>query len=522
MKKILFGVFAGLISVSAFAACGPHQDCPNENDRLVVDGVGCYTCHTAGNGGCGDGYMLAVLGGARVKGSGGNTNGQIISDALWSCKAGGAMYDDHWTYRSAIPVCKNGGLLRKDPNAHKVLYEGSYGDSRVTTGGGVYVGGAAANTACIKYECGNGFRPSSDGKKCVKGSGGGNGNGGGGNPGGGNPGGGSSNVSGPCGNEIRTTNTAGRGAYIVHWYRVKGWGGTYPGNGINDFNCTMAGKHLDIYEEDGTWYARGPNKCVPESKRPGCTQAYPEGQAPGVKPGDDSKKKCEDSFGTWTNGACVCDANKNLIKDATGFCACKGADYVRVPASKSCEMTDTAKLKTLCEAAATSGAVWNGTECTCPEENKDWNGASCVVSVAYEQCKSISDATWNAVTKKCVCNDETKAVNEAGTKCEEKAEYKQKRELGAATKSINAAVDSLKSFAGGLDVSKWKDEEGKFNTARLASDVTAGVVLGTAGALITSSVVKKHQVEDGFEDISCTIGGQTVAGWGDEFTVGVH
>lgn len=94
--------------------------------------------------------------------------------------------------------------------------------------------------------------------------------------------------------------------------------------------------------------------------------------------------------------------------------------------------------------------------------------------------------------------------------------------IGIAKTRIQNAVSSLQLFVGGLDVSKWKDREGDFNTARLASDMTAGVVLGTAGALITSHLVKKHQVEDGFEDLQCTIGGQTVANWGDEFSVGIQ
>ena len=369
-------------------------------------------------------------------------------------------------------------------------------------------------------ECKDGMTPGGFNEygytKCEGGNGSvnpGGGNPGGGNPGGGNPGGGSSNVSGSCGNEIRTTDTAGRGAYIVHWYRVKGWKGTYPGNGMNDFNCTVAGKHLDVYEENGTWYTTG--KCVSESKRPGCTQAYPEGQAPGSGQNATSQKNCEDSYGTWANGVCVCDANKNLIKDPNAFCVCKDADHVLVPASKSCEMTYTAKAKLLCEAAAVSGAVWNGVECACSEVNKEWNGASCVVSVAYEQCKNILDATWNTVKKQCVCNDANKIVNNAGTKCVETPQT-------VATRKIGGALEDLRAFVADLEVSKWKDAEGNFNTARLASDLTAGVVLGTAGALITSSVVKKNQVENGFEDISCTIGGQTVADWGDEFTVGVH
>ena len=87
---------------------------------------------------------------------------------------------------------------------------------------------------------------------------------------------------------------------------------------------------------------------------------------------------------------------------------------------------------------------------------------------------------------------------------------------------IISAGGVLDSIVAGLDTSKWKNEEGKFNTARLASDAIAGVVLGTVGGVVTSSVVKKNQVENGFEDLKCTIGGQVVAEWGDEFRVGIQ
>jgi hypothetical protein len=40
--------------------------------------------------------------------------------------------------------------------------------------------------------------------------------------------------------------------------------------------------------------------------------------------------------------------------------------------------------------------------------------------------------------------------------------------------------------------------------------------------LITSNVIKKNQIKGGFEDISCTIGGQVVADWGDDFNVGIR
>ena len=69
--------------------------------------------------------------------------------------------------------------------------------------------------------------------------------------------------------------------------------------------------------------------------------------------------------------------------------------------------------------------------------------------------------------------------------------------------------------------SVWKDAEGNFNTARLASDLTAGVVLGTVGGVVSGVVIKKKQVEKGFDALHCTVGGQTVADWGDTFNVGL-
>ena len=87
---------------------------------------------------------------------------------------------------------------------------------------------------------------------------------------------------------------------------------------------------------------------------------------------------------------------------------------------------------------------------------------------------------------------------------------------------IDSAIATMDRIQSGMKVTVWRDEEGKFNTSRLLSDSIAGVVLGTAGGLITSNVVKKNQVEDGFEDLQCAIGGQAVAGWGDEFRVGIQ
>lgn len=72
------------------------------------------------------------------------------------------------------------------------------------------------------------------------------------------------------------------------------------------------------------------------------------------------------------------------------------------------------------------------------------------------------------------------------------------------------------------EASVWKTAEGNFNGARLASDITAGVVLGTVGGVVTGNIIKKNQVKKGFEALHCTVGGQKVAEWGDEFSVGLQ
>lgn len=89
---------------------------------------------------------------------------------------------------------------------------------------------------------------------------------------------------------------------------------------------------------------------------------------------------------------------------------------------------------------------------------------------------------------------------------------------------IDAAQSKISSFFNTAEstASVWKDSEGKFNTARLASDLTAGVVLGTVGGVVSGVVIKKKQVEKGFEALHCTVGGQPIADWGDTFNVGLR
>ena len=87
--------------------------------------------------------------------------------------------------------------------------------------------------------------------------------------------------------------------------------------------------------------------------------------------------------------------------------------------------------------------------------------------------------------------------------------------------SAEAILDKFVSNAES-ERSVWKNADGKFNTTRLASDITAGVVLGTVGGVVTGVVIKKNQVKKGFEALHCTVGGQKVAAWGDEFSVGLR
>lgn len=95
---------------------------------------------------------------------------------------------------------------------------------------------------------------------------------------------------------------------------------------------------------------------------------------------------------------------------------------------------------------------------------------------------------------------------------------------GPSAAEIEAAKSVLASFFTTTQdkASVWRTEEGKFNTARLASDLTAGVVLGTVGGVVSGVVIKKKQVQKGFEALYCSVGGQKMAEWGDEFDINLR
>jgi|GEM_PF-5370843 len=81
-------------------------------------------------------------------------------------------------------------------------------------------------------------------------------------------------------------------------------------------------------------------------------------------------------------------------------------------------------------------------------------------------------------------------------------------------------IDLGSSFPELTRSSGWTDAGGGFNYARFGIDAAAAVVLGSVGGFITNRLVKNSQVEKGFENVMCTVGGSPVAGWGDVFMVG--
>ena len=203
-----------------------------------------------------------------------------------------------------------------------------------------------------------------------------------------------------------------------------------------------------------------------------------------------------------------------------------------------------------CAKAKNSGqpANWNGKQCDCGNEHT-WNGTKCVAKtvstavtqtdcdenmisivtqyqVQYADNTEITSIVTNIID---MCNGDNINIETVNnlyatlqTLVADASVDTDTVDINVLSAQITTASATLQSITDGLRVNKWRNEEGKFNTSRLLSDSIAGVVLGTAGGLITSSVVKKSQVSDGFEDMQCTVGGQVVAGWGDQFRVGIQ
>lgn len=263
-----------------------------------------------------------------------------------------------------------------------------------------------------------------------------------------------------------------------------------------------------------------------------------------------------------------CAANqvfKCVENAATGECICGRCDDKAAetpvppvkpnPVPQNCKQKRATDEGKACCDVEPVGAKWENNQCVCPNgmkfemDAKTKAGRCMPVAGASFDCPASVTAILAEYRVKCALKPAIMAViKEIDDLCKSSTRTAERYNALMATltalhpencasevaeaviehsttqveRRITDATAQLESMADGLKVTVWKNEEGKFNTARLASDSIAGVVLGTTGALVTSSVVKKNQVENGFEDIQCTVGGQVVASWGDEFRVGIQ
>jgi len=158
-------------------------------------------------------------------------------------------------------------------------------------------------------------------------------------------------------------------------------------------------------------------------------------------------------------------------------------------------------------------------------EYKCRSGYKCVEDGSYYSCKSgdgnlVCPATYTFKYRCDGLDDELKAACIECTTTKDWTAWDYENKVCGA-----GMVNQIQQIAKELDEllpkpSRWKNAAGNFNTARLASDSIAGVVLGTVGGVVTSNIIKKNQVKGGFQDIQCTISGQVVSEYGDEFIVG--
>ena len=504
MKKTWFlAVLTILLGTNAFGACellSTTDSRCNENDNEVLEvlGMGCYVCE---DGYCGSGHMLAVAGKGRVKGGGGAT----YTDTIFSCKRGGGFYDDHWSNQGPIPWCAGAESRKNDTNAHKKLFNINKGISYdITTGASVSV--SSASDVCFDYECKDGYTRVDGQPVCVK-------------------------LNAQCtdkdgkkhitGSALLNQNCATANADATTTSKLTSTS-NIKSDGLCKLTCADGGWSITLNDDACV------DKYQPNSTKKQCVKtqaAINDDNAAAAR-----RKNCIDSGGTWTNNQCACAANKNLTQANNGTCTCVAGYTYITPSNKAqgCKPTDTETRRQVCNTA--SDATWNEIEkrCVCNAGDDyifNTSTKKCEPTLNYAKCQALSTiATWDSINKKCRCKDPNKELNADKTECIETSESKAIRETIEITQRTKGIYSQLVSIHDKFRDKKsvWKDAEGNFNTARLASDSIAGVVLGTAGGLITSHVVKKNQVENGFEDIKCTIGGQNVAEWGDQFRVGIQ
>ena len=265
----------------------------------------------------------------------------------------------------------------------------------------------------------------------------------------------------------------------------------------NGTSCNCGDKHI---------WSKSQKKCIqnaPNKDKPD----------PVINPPAD-KKTCREQRAT-TEGKACCDLPKGVAEWTGKECRClvSGMKFVERNGRGYCEATQSDNTKPFECNTDTLDLIANwSAQC------KDNADIMALIDKIQEMCRANtkSEQDFNKLWGSLLELQPQNCIQTSNTDVT--------ITITKLTERVNGAYSNLVSIHNKFrdEKSVWKDKDGNFNTARLASDSIAGVVLGTAGGLITSNVVKKNQVENGFEDIKCTIGGQNVAEWGDQFRVGIQ
>ena len=473
MKKIfVFCVMIiSIISIhsAAISACSIKPDtCDTDDEYLIIPGYsGCYTCEDSdADGKCNSGDLVAAT--KAILG------GKPYTNSYFVCQEGGAWGNDRWEPND-IPECDNRyRTLCSDPNSMITIINKNTGKPTFNDNAAQAVVGADPCMGCI---CASGY----------------------------------AEVDGQCVNS----------ANLQASKTCTDSGGTWNNNKCEcspqkNIKLSSDGSKCecinDDYEEDGLNGCKKKQSVIDEENR----QRDEENRR---RQNQQRKTECENSGGVWKNNQCTCDQAKNL-RTKNNVCVC--LDYTNYRRQgNECILTDAAALQKECDSedSRTSGAYWDAAskQCLCENPQHVWLGGKCEMNPAITQCTQITGANWNNTTKQCYCIQKGYEINATYTACEQTEESRREQQdaereqaAAASRRRIEGAISDIDSIVSTLDRSKWKNAEGGFNTSRLLSDSIAGVVLGTAGGLITSHVVKKNQVEGGFEDIQCTVGGQVV------------
>jgi hypothetical protein len=189
--------------------------------------------------------------------------------------------------------------------------------------------------------------------------------------------------------------------------------------------------------------------------------------------------------------------NSNLINKEDSKEACK--EYARL---KGLEFKD---INT-CEDQANARAgqlMWRETPSAWAPYDKETKCYELIQGDIDWARNRVANGDYSSIPNSCILSSSISPVIPAGA------------DLSENLSELRAKVDSLGEPSG------WKDADGAFNWLRLGLDALGGAVVGTTAGILTNSLIKKSQLESGYENIMCSFGagGASNAAYGEVFIV---